>query len=97
MLESKFQSNLIRTIKQRFPGAIIFKTDANYIQGFPDLMVLYRNHWAALECKREALAHRQPNQEYYVNQLDSLSFARFIYPENMEVVLDEMERSFESG
>ena len=47
--ESKFQKGLIDDLKNRFPGCMVLKNDANYIQGIPDLMVLYKDHWAALE------------------------------------------------
>ena len=96
MLESKFQGALIKEIKQRFPGAVVLKTDPNYIQGFPDRLILFRKHWAALECKREYNAHKQPNQEFYIDFLNNMSFAAFIQPENKVEVLNAMERSFQS-
>lgn len=92
-LESAFQGKLIKELKARFPGAMVMKTDPNYIQGLPDLLVLYEGRWAALECKREEKAHRQPNQEYYVDRMNRMSFSRFIFPENKEEVLREMERA----
>ena len=94
MLESRFQGKLIREIKERFPGAIVLKNDPNYIQGFPDLLVLYEENWAALECKKSENASRRPNQNYYVKRLGEMSFASFIFPENKEEVLNDMERSF---
>lgn len=94
MKESIFQSRLIRELKQRFPGCMVLKTDPTYIQGLPDLLILYRDHWAALECKKSSNAHKQPNQTYYLEKMDDMSFARFIYPENKEEVLDELEQSF---
>lgn len=94
--ESAFQSSLIREIKARYPGSIVLKTDANYIQGFPDLLILYKNKWALLECKKDAKAGHQPNQDYYVSKMNDLSFARFIYPENKEEVLCALQAAFES-
>ena len=94
MKENAFQANLIREIKDRFPGCMVLKNDANYIQGFPDLLILHGSRWAALECKRTAKASRQPNQEYYVEKLNRESFARFISPENKEEVLHELSQSF---
>lgn len=94
MLESKFQHDLIKELKRMFPGCIIMKTDSGYIQGIPDLLVLYRDKWAALECKKSVHAARQPNQEYYVGCMDEMSFSRFIYPENKEEVLDELLQAF---
>lgn len=95
MLENKFQSNLIKELKRMFPGCIIVKNDPNYIQGFPDLTIFYKNKWAVLECKKSKNASRQPNQEYYVDKLDGMSFARFISPENKEEILDELYQTFQ--
>jgi len=92
--ESKFQSELIEELEDRFPGCIVMKNDPTYIQGIPDLLVLYKNKWAALEVKRSAREHHQPNQDYYISVMDDMSFASFVYPENKEDVLDEMEQAF---
>ena len=96
MLESKFQSELKKEIKQRLPGCIVIKQDASQIQGIPDLLILHKDRWAALEVKAHEKAHRQPNQEYYVDKLDGMSYAAFIYPGNKEDVLDALCRSFGS-
>lgn len=90
--ESKFQHDLMREIENLLPGAIVLKMET-YIQGFPDLLILYGDRWAALECKRDAKSERQPNQTYYVNLLDDMSYARFVYPENKEEVLYDLQRS----
>jgi len=89
-LERDFQGALIRQIKADLPNAIVLKTDPNYIQGFPDLLILNETHWAALEVKRGADASKRPNQKHYVDRLDAMSYAAFIYPENKEEVLDEL-------
>lgn len=95
MLESKFQAKLIKEIKDRFPGCEIMKNDPNYKQGFPDLTILYKDKWAVLETKRGEKAKRQPNQEYYVDKLNNMSFSRFICPENKEEILNELQSTFE--
>ena len=92
--ENAFQAQLIKDIKTAFPECIVLKNDANYLQGFPDLLVLCNDKWAALECKREQDAHRQPNQEYYVGMLNKMSYARFICPENRSEVLNELQQTF---
>ena len=94
MLERNFQASLIKKLKSLFEGCIVLKNDPEYRQGIPDLIVLYGNKWAALECKKRNDASRRPNQEYYVNLMDSMSFARFISPENEEEVLDDLQRAF---
>lgn len=93
--ESRFQRNLIEEIEDRLPGCIVMKNDPNYIQGIPDLLILYKNKWAALECKRSAHEHHQPNQNYYISVMDEMSFASFVYPENKEEVLDAMEQTLQ--
>ena len=95
MKESAFQAKLIREIKKRFPGAIVLKNDPNYIQGFPDLTVLYKDRWAVLEIKKSEKASHQPNQDFYILQADKMSVGRFVYPENMMEVLDDLARSFQ--
>lgn len=97
MKENSFQASLIKEIKERFPGCVVLKNDPNYLQGFPDLLVLHKNKWAALECKRSGTAKHQPNQDHYVNKLAGMSFASFIYPENKEEVLDAIQQTLESG
>ena len=96
MSESLFQSKLIKELKKRFKGCMVLKNDPEYIQGIPDLLILYGGKWAALECKRSSAATKRPNQEYYVGLMDRMSLSRFIFPENMEEVLDELQRSFEA-
>lgn len=96
MKERDFQKKLIDDLKTLFPGCVVMKNDPGYIQGIPDLIVLHNERWAALECKRSADAHHQPNQEYYVNKLDQMSFARFVYPENKEQVLYDLQKAFNS-
>ena len=96
MKESKFQASLKKELKEMFPGCIVTKLDSSDIQGIPDLLVLYKDKWAALEVKKEAKASHRPNQDYYVEKMNEMSFSRFIYPENKKEVLDELRRTFES-
>ena len=93
-LERNFQSHLIKRLKLMFEGCIVMKTDPDYIQGIPDLLILFNDKWAALEVKRSNTAHKQPNQEYYVRLMDDMSFSRFICPENEEEVLYELQQTF---
>ena len=91
-LERGFQDRLIENLKDLFPGCMVFKMDQ--IQGIPDLLILYKNKWASLECKKSAGAKKQPNQEYYVDLMNEMSFSRFICPENKEEVLHELQQAF---
>lgn len=94
MRERDFQAHVIRRLKTAFPGAIVVKNDAGYLQGIPDLTIFFGNRWAMLECKISVTSPRQPNQEYYVELFNSMSYASFIYPENEEAVFDEIQRAF---
>lgn len=96
MRENKFQGDLIKELKTMFPGIIIMKNDANYIQGIPDLILLYNDKWAALECKQSKGAKHRPNQDYYIDKMSNMSYASFIYPENKEEVLLELQNTFTS-
>lgn len=96
-LESTFQHELISDLEVMFPGCVVLKTDPSYIQGFPDLLILYGDKWAALECKKSSKASIQANQPYYVNLLNQMSFAAFVYPENKEEVLYELQQAFQFG
>lgn len=94
--ENAFQSTLIKDIKDRFPGCIVTKLDSSHIQGIPDLLVLWNDKWATLEVKRERGAKHQPNQDYYVSRMNEMSFSSFIYPENKEEVLDELQSALQA-
>ena len=93
-LESTFQKDLMDEIRDRYPGGVILKNDSSYIQGFPDWTILYKDKWAVLEAKRSKNAKKQPNQPYYVDKLNTMSFSRFVYPENKDDVLRELEQIF---
>ena len=93
-LERDFQSGLIKELKALFQDCFVIKLDSGYIQGIPDLLILWRDKWATLECKKSAKARRRPNQEFYVGLMNEMSFSRFIYPENKEEVLNELQQAF---
>lgn len=95
MKESSFQAALIKDLKKQFPGCMVLKNDANYIQGIPDLTILYREKWAMLECKRDSNASHQPCQEHYIDILDEMSFASFIFPENRDEVMRQLKTYLE--
>jgi len=96
MLERYYQAELIKRIRRRFQDCIILKNDTDYIQGMPDLTILYEDRWAVLEVKASEDACSEPNQDWYINRLNDMSFAAFIYPENEEEVLDALQQAFRS-
>lgn len=94
MSESKFQAELIKELKYIFDGCVILKNDASYLQGVPDILILYKNTWAMLEVKASLHARRRPNQDYWIDVLDEMSFAAFICPENKEEILNGLQHTF---
>ncbi len=91
MLESTFQSSIKRELKDRLPGCIVIKNDPTYIQGIPDLTILWRDKWATLETKKDKFSPHQPNQDYYVNLMNEMSFSSFIFPDKKDDILDKLE------
>jgi len=94
--ESKFQKQVIERLEETFPGCVVIKNDPRQLQGIPDLLVLYRDTWAGLEVKRSEDESTQPNQPYYVDLFNEMSYASFIFPENEERVFDDLQLTFGS-
>lgn len=94
MRENQFQSKIIRELKQEFPGCIVLKNDPDYIQGIPDLLILHRDKWCSLEVKRSKGAKHRPNQDYYVDKMNEMSYSAFIYPENKDEVFEDLRKTF---
>lgn len=96
-LERDFQASLIKELKNRFEGCMVLKLDPSspgIPQGIPDLLILFKNKWAALECKKSKKASKRPNQKYYVDKMNEMSYSSFIYPENREEILDGLAQAF---
>lgn len=96
MLESEFKRRFLEKLKRAYPNCFLIKIDDNYIQGFPDTIVLNGDKWVALEFKRSSKASHRPNQDYYICKLDEASFARFVSPENQEEVMHGIQQTFGS-
>ncbi len=94
MLENRFKQKLVSELKEMFPDCIIGHMDPNETQGIPDLLILWGKHWATLEGKKDADSPHQPNQDHYVKKMNGMSFSAFIYPENKEEVLHELQQAF---
>ena len=96
-LERDFKAKLIREIKALFPGAVVMKTDANQLQGIPDNLILFGPRWAMFEAKRSSSASHRPNQDHMVEYFNSMSFAKFVYPENKEEFLYELQQALRAN
>lgn len=94
-LENRYQASLIKKLTEM--GCFVLKNDADYLPGVPDLTVFYKDRWACLEVKKSKSASARPNQSYYVELLDSMSYAAFIYPENEDEILDELQHALGIG
>lgn len=92
--EGKFKEKLLVRLRAEFPDCVILFNDSSYIQGIPDILVLYKNRWAMLEAKRSTDAAKQPNQDYYVDMFDAMSYAAFVRPENLEGVISDLQLAF---
>lgn len=95
MLENRFKTKLIGELETMFPGCMVLHLNPNEVQGIPDLVIFFGSKWASLEGKKSAKATKRPNQDYYVNKMNAMSFSRFIFPENKEEVLNELKEFFE--
>lgn len=94
MLESKFQASLKEELENVYlPGCIVLKNDANLRQGFPDLLILFGDRWAALEVKVSATAPFQPNQRWWIDTLSNMAYAGIIYPENKEEIIVQVQHA----
>ena len=95
MTENQYQAKIIKKLEDLFPDCIILKNDAQYKQGVPDLIILWHGYWAALEVKAHEHASSRPNQDHYIEHLNHMSFAAYIFPENEEEVLSALQQAFE--
>lgn len=94
--ENEYQGELIKRIEALIPGCLVLKNDPNYIQGIPDLLILYHDKWAVLEVKRSAKDPHRPNQDYYINTFGEWVYSAFVFPENEEEILYELQRALQS-
>lgn len=99
MRERDYQAGLIKKLKRLYPGCIVLKNDSSYMQGIPDLLVLYKDRWAALEVKvREPKRSDafEPNQEWFLETMNEMSYAACIFPENEEDILSGLQQTLSS-
>lgn len=94
MTEAEYQATLIPKLREMFHHCVILKNDAGYLPGIPDLVIFYGSRYAFLEVKAKETSPAQPNQHHYVNELNAMSFAAFIYPSNEQEILRDLEKAF---
>lgn len=96
-LESDFKPQFHDRLEYLFPGCVLLKQDAELQQGIPDTLMLYKDMWAAFEVKRRqprSMRDFQPNQPWWLERLNSMSYAACVYPENVEEVIHDLELLF---
>lgn len=96
-LEADYQSGLRDRITDLFPGCLILKNDEQLCPGIPDLVVFWGPHYAFLEVKPKKPTRAsdwRPNQPWYIEELDRMSFAACIYPENEGEILYALQQAF---
>lgn len=101
--EEVYQANLIRRLEHMFPGCVVVRLDPRFVdfyvegkrysQGVADILILFGSRWAMLEVKAAIDAPVQPNQPYFINMFDALSYAAFISPENEEEILYDLQHA----
>lgn len=95
MAENKYQSKLIKTLQKC--GFVVLKNDPQYKQGILDLTVLFEDRWGMLEVKDDMDSPLQPNQQYYLDLFNGMSFAAKICPENEGEVLSALQQALAPG
>lgn len=93
MRESVFQKRFLDDVREMLPGCVVMKNDSSYLQGIPDWTILYGPRWATLEFKASANSREQPNQDWYVDHMNAMSFSAFVYPENADEVMRALEQA----
>jgi hypothetical protein len=93
--ESIYQASLIKKIQTIFPDCFIVKNDPSVNQGVPDLLLLVKDKWMMLETKRSKKSAVRPNQGFFVDKFNRMSYASFVHPDNEEQVLSELQSLFD--
>lgn len=100
MQERDYQTGLIKKIRRDLSGCLILKNNSAYLQGVPDLTIFYGPRWGMLEVKpkkpRPGTDDFEPNQEWYIEEIDKMSFCRCIYPSNEREVLRGLYKTLRS-
>lgn len=97
--EREYQPGLIKRIERLFKqeGETAYVRKVDFQQGWPDLLILAPDFWALLEVKKREPRYEddwEPNQEWWIEEFDGMSFSACIYPENEQEVLHALQQAF---
>lgn len=98
--EREYQPGLIKRIERLFKQETdepVYVRKIDIQQGWPDLLILAPCFWALLEVKRDkptCTDDFEPNQEWWIEEFDNMSFSACIYPENEKEVLHALQQTF---
>lgn len=89
--ETRTQEQLIKFLKKKGCYVIKTKPGLGTPVGCPDVFAFYEGWWGCFEVKANQKAKFQPLQKETLDKLEDWSFARVVYPDNIAVVLAELE------
>lgn len=90
-MEKKAQDKLVKYLKSKKCYVLRLRSGPNYPAGCPDIIALYEGFWAAFEVKASPTAKFQPLQKETIEKFEQWSFARVVYPENVDEVIGELD------
>lgn len=90
-MESKLQSDIIKRLHGR--GCWVMKTRPGMgtPSGTADIFFCKEGFYGWLEVKSSSRAAFRPGQESFIEKMADWSWAKIVYPENIEEVLAELE------
>lgn len=89
--ESRLQTKIISFLKAN--GYYVIKTSAipGVPVGCPDIIALKNGYYIVLEVKASQNAPKQPLQQFTIDLLANGGYAKFVYPENWDIIQAELE------
>ena len=90
MLEKDFQKTVIKWLRAKGCVVLKYQQNATTRASIPDILFLKEGFWGAIEVKRSKTAKYRPGQKEMVAKMDTMSWAKVIYPENWKEAQKEL-------